>query len=323
MLKKIWMLQAEASESAKSGGAAAQSTSSTTPSESTTANTAAEDTSAVQEGVEEQWDFLAAPDDDGDDGVQTPPSTPAAEEKPAATPAAAPAPATVATPATETPAAPAPAPAAETPQATPPAKTAEELRAQATEAARVQQEQLETWYQLPKEVLDQLETDEVAALPKLLPALAAKVHQAVLGAALTEVSRYIPQAIAQFNQVNQLETAAKNVFYERWPDLKEHESMVLQAGQIYRQMNPNATREQALEGVGAMVYAAMGKPAVGVTPAAAPASAAPAAPSPVRTPATAGFRPAGTGGGAAPLTPPKGGNEYENLAEEFLNEDRG
>lgn len=168
---------------------------------------------------------------------------------------------------------------------------------------------------------DQLETDEVAALPKILPALAAKVHQAVLGAALAEVSRYIPQAIAQFNQVSQVETQAKDTFYTRWPDLKEHEPMVLQAGAMYRQLNPNATREQALEGVGAMVYAAMGKPVAAAAPAASGTPAAAATPSPARTPATAAFRPAGTGGGAAPATPPKGGNEFENLADEFLTED--
>jgi hypothetical protein len=202
-----------------------------------------------------------------------------------------------------------------------PAKTAEELRAETEAASQQQQQALEAWYQLPKEVLDQLETDEVAALPRLLPALAAKVHQAVLGAALTEVSRYIPQAIAQYNQLNEVETAAKTSFYTRWPDLKEHENMVLQAGQIYRQMNPTATREQALEGVGAMVYAAMGKPMAGTVPAAATPAAA--IPSPASIPARAGFRPAGTGGGAAPATPPKGGNEFENMAEEFLHEDQG
>lgn len=216
------------------------------------------------------------------------------------------------------------APATEAPVAAqqPPAqKIAEELRAQAEAAVARETEQLEQWYQLPPEIASQIEADGVdAVLPKVLPQLAAKVHQAVTNAVLTRVNEVLPQAFSQFTQAREVETRAKGDFYSRWPGLKDYEQQVLQTGAWFRSQNPNATPQEALERVGAMVYTALGQPIPGAAQPAPSGSPTPSAPAPA---SRGTFRPATPGAGGQPAAPSQGGNEFEKLAEEFDLEDRG
>lgn len=324
-----WVLMAEAESETGSGG----SSSTTAAIPSTTAEqTAEEDTSSVQGG--DDWDALAtgSDEDDGGAGDETPPAdTPPTEDETPPVTQAPPQGATETPPkqddqtppaGTETPPAttpPAQTPATETPA---PQPTAEEARAQAEAAAAREFQQLEQWYQLPQEVVAQLEGDGLeAVLPKLLPNLAARVHQAVLASALQQVQAVLPSAFHHFSTMNEVQTQARNEFFTRWPGLKDYSQQVLDVGTWFRQKNPSATKEEALERVGALVYASLGMAAPGASASGTPPVTS-AGPAPTVT-SRSTFRPATPGAGAPPAAPPRKGNEFENLAQEFLDEDMG
>jgi hypothetical protein len=106
--------------------------------------------------------------------------------------------------------------------------------------------------------------------------------------------------------------AAQAEFYKAWPSLKGYDKQVLQVGALFRQLNPNATPQEAIERIGKVVHEALGI-AIPAPGAAAPASpAVPAAPAKPAAP----FRPAG-GSGASPAPAPSG-NEFEAMAEAML-----
>lgn len=243
----------------------------------------------------------------------TPPQTPA--QPPAATPPAQPAQpqaqpqaqpaAPAAQPEPQAQPQPAPAqPAAETPEA----KKAREQR-EAEEAAAFTRS-LEEYYSIPEELAARLPTEP----EKVLPVLAAKVHQAVLNGVQAWITQQLPAFLHSHEQVRQSNEATKNAFYERWPQLKTYEKQVLQVGRMYREMNPTATPEAIREKVGSIVCAALNVP---VTAAPGGNGSQPPAPrQPINSP-----RPAGAGSSAAGAEPPAD-NIFTSLAESMLREDQ-
>lgn len=274
----------------------------------------------------EKWllDMENASTEDGEALGQ--PAVPATET-PAQSVTTAPAVVTPATPAVTAPATPAtPAagvtttpvtPAAPATPVTPPvdtAETVEQRRLAAEQAVQQHEERLAQYYALPEDLAAQLQTEPELALPKL----AAKMHMAVINEAMARLNLMLPQSLESYNQVQRAETQAKDAFYQRWPTLKNYEEQVLQMGRMFRQTNPNALPEEALDRVGKMVHMALGLPLpaeAGHTPSATPVTP-PAAP-------RAGFRPAtvGAGGTAAPAAVST--NPYEQLAEDFKAEADG
>lgn len=194
-----------------------------------------------------------------------------------------------------------------------PQKTQAEVEAEAAASYAQYELQLTTHYKIPDDLAAKLETEPEV----VLPTLAARMHIAVVNEVMARVQRDMPAAFHQMQTYNTREEAAKNEFYGRWPELKGHETEVFKAGAIYRQLNPSASKEQALEGVGQMCKVALGM-------ALAPAPGAIESPAPiVRTaPAAPAFRPASPGGsGGAPA--PKETNPFTNMADDFLKEDQG
>lgn len=331
----MWtVLEAEAPAAEQPGSTGStQSTTSGTPSAPANEDlesTRAEAESTVDESEStDEWDFLADSDEDAEAGEGAAAPLPAAPKL-----AETPKPAEGQPPTTPEPPAGQPAGAAQTTQPVvaqpptgeqPPAqKTREQLEQEAREATTQYQGQLEQAYALPKEFLDELETDEVAALPKVLPKLAAQLHMAVENAVLARVAAHIPLAIQQHTVVSEANRAAKDMFHKRWPGLEQHEEAIFKVGRMFREANPNATPQEALERVGPMVYMALGLPLPNAPgtgqQGGAPAAAATATP---QAPAAAagGFRPASPGGAGSIGAPPKPANEFEALAEEFERED--
>lgn len=124
-----------------------------------------------------------------------------------------------------------------------------------------------------------------------LPLLAARVHAAVLEEAVQTVTQTMIQMLPAYveNLVNTRETRGRNqnAFYDRFPELKEHDSVVKQVGQLYRQMNPNAKLDDFIQDVGSQVWLRVGLPVAQLaskfsSPDSSDAApAAPAAPRPV------------------------------------------
>lgn len=231
------------------------------------------------------------------------PAAPAAPVVPAAPAAAAPATAPAPAPAPAAP--PAPVPAA-------PAETAEQQAArqkaerEATEkAAKEQFDSLVSSYALPEDLATKLQTEP----EKVLPWLAAKVHESVVNRVTELMHGQLPSMIKTMQGVERAEAEAKKAFYDRWPALAAHEETVKRAGMMFRQLNPSAPPDKAIEAIGKMVCESLGLPIAGVPGAQPPAP-------PVASPAP--YRP--TGGGGAPAGAPPQDNLFTQLAEEMLQD---
>lgn len=165
------------------------------------------------------------------------------------------------------------------------------------------------YYKLPDDLAARLATEP----EQVLPVLAAKVHQAIAAGLQKTLREQIPGVVQSLNSAQQKNTEAKKAFYTRWPGLEKYETQVLQAGTLFRQMNPKATAEQAIETIGKIVSESLGIP---IAPVAGAAPAAPAAPA-----KAAPFQPAATGsGGRGPA--PASDNEFETIAEDLLVGDK-
>ena len=212
--------------------------------------------------------------------------------------------------ATETPATP---PPAEEPAKAPAQPTAEELESRKKafeEQERVNTAKLVELYKLTDEEASQVQTDPEAVLPQF----AARIHQAVLKSLVYSVGQMLPHQIRAVSTQVSSENSMKDEFYARWPELKGHDQQIIEAGQIFRKLNGTATKAEAIERIGAIVLAGMGKT---VAPASAATTAAPA--KPAAAPRQS-FMPAGSQSGARPAAPAVD-NEWAGLAEEFIAHD--
>jgi DNA polymerase III subunit gamma/tau len=232
-------------------------------------------------------------------GASTPPaaSAPAAPVAPVspAPPAAQATPPVQATPpAQEQPA----APAATPPAATEPPNSLEAHRAKAIP-------ELEKLYALAPEELEEFRVTPETALPKL----AAKLHFEVVMSAYQAVRNQLPELVGGFMSHQQEVQKANDSFFTKWPDLKDpsHLDQVKGAIKAYKAANPNASREQIINGAGAMVMISLGKNPF--------ASAAPTPPAVSAVPP----RPAGVGASGAPLpaSAAQPSNDIEALSQAF------
>ena len=217
--------------------------------------------------------------------------------------------------------APAPAPAAAEPAPTPaPASTEPVTPAPVAPSASPEDyaawrntrlTQLESVYALDQEAANAMLTEPETVLPKL----AAKVHMEVLENSMRAMQAMVPVMMQQLQHHTATESRAKNLFTSVNPDLADprYEPAIMQLGSVYRNVNQQASPEEAARAIGNLVRAALGiaAPAAGVGATAAAPPQMQAAPAP--------FVPArGAGGGSAP---PASSNPYEMLAMEFLNDD--
>lgn len=251
-------------------------------------------------------------------------------QRPVAAPASAAAPATATqTPAAATPAAAAPVaavapvvapvqPAAAQPaatpavQETPEAKQAREQQEATTRkvAEEKRDKELLDFYKIPDDLAARLSTEPELVLPQL----AVSMHKAMERNVLAMVQHMLPQHLTQALQATERETKAKDAFYTVHPHLKPYEGEVLKAGQLYRQMNPKATPEEAIKMIGTIVSQALG---ISASAPAAPAPAAAVAAAAAAAAKPAPFTPAGgAGSGRGPAPAAAIGNEFEAMVKD-------
>lgn len=124
-----------------------------------------------------------------------------------------------------------------------------------------------------------------------------------------QLMQQVPQMIVQTQQRTTAAQKGESEFFGRWPQLEAHRDTVVRLGQAYRQMNPQATREQFIAEVGAQAMVAHQIPIAGMggdieeeivedIPHTPPKAA-----------------------GTAPVAPAAPKNEWEALAEEFNDDD--
>lgn len=148
----------------------------------------------------------------------------------------------------------------------------------------------------------------------VLPRMAARMHMEVMESAMRAIQSVIPRMIEGYNQHERANTQAKSLFTSINPDLGDpsYENAILELGQVYRKVNPTAPAEEAARAIGALVRSALG-----IAAPQAPGVTLPTAPAPVAQPAP--FTPA-RGGGTGQVPRPSG-NQFEALANEFLQDD--
>lgn len=233
---------------------------------------------------DDRWsDFLLDEEPvDLEEEIETPPAEPAPApvEEPAATPAE------PEVPAQEIPEAPViPAQAPITPE-------------QLAEYKANFQTHLTKQYAFSEEEVLSLQTEP----EKVLPQMAARLHMEVLDNVMQHVYQALPNVIQSHTQSSLREQKAQEEFFGAWPELRGAEQQVLQMGQMFRQMNPKATPQEAIQRIGEITMAALGKKR-------ATAPAAETFPEPPPAP----FRPAAPGRVASPLP---GKNKWEALMDD-------
>jgi len=150
--------------------------------------------------------------------------------------------------------APAPAPAtvvspqpAETPQPT----ITEEMRQFARQQALAG---LAERYKLSEEDASALQIEPEKVLPKLAANLHAAIYEQVLQRVVAEAPAFIESSLRMQDSTRKAEEA----FYGRWGSLRNHEAEVNKVAVMWRQMYPNASLEEAIEGVGQAASALLG-----------------------------------------------------------------
>lgn len=255
-------------------------------SDESTRDTSVEDSSADAAASEGEDDELAP---ESPPAVEAPPQAPADAQVLEGTQAAEVQPGT--TPPTEV----IPPP----PQLTPEQMAEQQRQWQEYQAQQVAQ--LEQYYAMGEEDALALATEP----EKVLPKLAARLHMQVMQNVQAQMAQTMPNVLKTVQEATVRESKAKEEFFSAWPELRGSEAQVLQAGMLYRQMNPTASPQEAIEGIGRIVMAATGKQRVagGGTPPAATRQQ-PAAP----------FKPAAGVGGAQHQ--PKQKTAWEDLIDD-------
>lgn len=170
------------------------------------------------------------------------------------------------------------------------AAQAEKLQKDFDEWRKAELAKLEKQYSFDEDTAARLQTEPELVLPKL----AAELELNATRRALEAVQRMIPQLVPQVVDSRQSEQKATEFFYGKNPDLKKHHKAVLEAGTMFRRLNPKATPEEAAEKIGKIVRQGLGLPEP-ATAGGKPAEKPSGKPAPHR-PANAGAaRPAGTG----------------------------
>lgn len=230
-----------------------------------------EESSSVDDG--DKWASFMDEDEVEEGNAEEQEAEPTAPAAPEAAPTAAPnEPAVAAEPSVQ----PQPAAPVAQPQATP-----EDVAA----ARKAYEAQIASRYQISEDdaLLFQTEPE------KVLPQFAAKVYADVMQDVTQQIMGVMPQVIQGYVASTTKETQAQDMFFSAWPELKGHDQQVLQMGAMYRQMNPTASPQEAIEVIGEMTMAALKlkrAQAQGVNaPVAVQAQFRPAAPGHVQTPA--------------------------------------
>lgn len=148
---------------------------------------------------------------------------------------------------------------------------------------------------------------------EVLPKMLADVHMTVLTSVTQAIVHQLPSLMQTVYETSQSVSEGEKMFYDAWPTLKERKNQVhadaVRLAVDYRARNPNATPEQVIRDVGAMVHMQHRIPVPDMLGGAQG-----------ETPSVAPYQPA-QGGGVPTSTPRAPTNQIDQLVQEFLVED--
>lgn len=134
--------------------------------------------------------------------------------------------------------------------------TQEQYEQQVQQAEAQWRQELAQSYALSEDEATMLQESPAEALPQL----AATMHMRVTREVFQSLQQNLPNWVNAITQSQTTNKSHEDKFFEAWPELKEHTPLISQVGQMYRQMNPQATPEDFIKNVGAMVWAQSGLP---------------------------------------------------------------
>ena len=221
-------------------------------------------------------------------------------------------------------------PALPTPEPTPVPEPVQQPQAQ--QPTDEQQAQLRTdylnrtsqLYQLNQEQAGQMVTDPNAVLPQLAAALHVNILEQSLQASSQMLQQALPALLDGF--LTQRETTQSNSdeFFTQWEELRPQQERVMQLATVYRQNNPQASKEQFFRDVGMQAWMALGMDtgqlAAKLQPQAPAIPGVPASPAPAAPVVATGLNPANPGA-ATPLPSATPSNPFADLAAQFAAED--
>lgn len=190
-----------------------------------------------------------------------------------------------------------------------PQQSSEELRAKYLE-------DLQNHYAISQEDALAITTQPETVMPRIAAQLHMNVMQEVTRQ-LQQVMQTVPHLMeAQLHRQTR-ETEAKQVFYKSWPGLESHHDAVVRNAAMFRQANPQATREQVIEAAGTLTALALGADPQTFRVASGAAGSPPA---PVQRPsAPSGVPPRPIAAGSGPSGLPQ---RSENVFEQFAEDDQ-
>jgi len=196
-----------------------------------------------------------------------------------------------------------------------PEPTPEDLQAQREQARR----ELAERFRLSDEQAEALLMNPNEVLPQLVADVFLDVYDQVVGA----IQAKLPDVVAGILEQQRVLNEERESFFREWPELakEEYQPVIQRIKEAYWQMNPKASREQAIKEIGAQAWVALRLPLDGLLKRAGAADEALGKEGAQEAQNPPPRQPAATGG--ATYEPPKERpkNEYELLAEELLAED--
>lgn len=170
-------------------------------------------------------------------------------------------------------------------------------------------------YQLSQEELEGIQVEPEKVLPKLM----ARVHVNAVQGVLRHVAQQMPAMVHGLIHAQSEHKAREDEFFKAWPQLDrtKHGQDIVRAGQVFRQLNPQATLQDFIKQVGAQVVIAHGLHLQAPAQAAQPQQQRTVQQQAASTPAP--FVPAGVGRTSAPVTIPTENNPWSELVE-VMNE---
>lgn len=160
-------------------------------------------------------------------------------------------------------------------------------------------------YQLTQEELEAVQVEPEKAIPKLL----ARVHVNTVQGVVRHIAQQMPALVSALITQRDDNSKREKEFFDAWPQLdrQKHSADIIRVGQVFRQLNPNATMQDFIRHVGAQVVLANGLHIQQQKP-----QQTTVAPPPPQQPA---FVPAGVGRTSAPAAPSAPTNPWEEMVE--------
>lgn len=109
--------------------------------------------------------------------------------------------------------------------------------------------------------LSEEEVEGVLSDPgKHLPQMMARVHVNAVQGVLRHVAQQMPAMVSGLLRAREENSQREESFFKAWPQLDrtKHMADIVKVGQVFRQLNPNATQEDFIKTVGAQVVLAHG-----------------------------------------------------------------